>query len=70
MPAAFSRREFNDAVTFVSGCGFLGGLLSWAAAMALRGLLGREVDLERWVLNGAGVGGIAGLLILLASWLL
>lgn len=58
--SAFSRREFNDAITFVSGCGFLGGLVTWLGASAWRLISGREVDLERWILNGAGIGGVAG----------
>ncbi|MGH2709923.1 MAG: hypothetical protein ACRDH9_01805 [Actinomycetota bacterium] len=61
MLAASLRREFNDAATLISGCGVIGGALTWVGARIWMVISRKEVDLERWVLDGAGGGAILGI---------
>lgn len=61
------RHAFNEALAFVSGCSVLGGILMWAASTIWRFFTAQPVDTQKWTLNGGGIGGVAGLLVVLAE---
>lgn len=64
-PAAALPRGVTDAVTIVSGCSLLVGSLTWIGGRIWMMASRREVNLERLVLDGVGLGALIGMAVAL-----
>jgi hypothetical protein len=56
-------QKLLDAANIVSGLATVGGVLGWGAGVIWRLLLRRPVPFAEWVLHGAGLCGMLGLLL-------
>jgi hypothetical protein len=64
-PAAALPQGLSDAVTIVSGCSLLMGSLAWVGGRIWMFVSQRDVDLERLVLDGVGLGALIGIALAL-----
>lgn len=70
MLAAAFGREITDALDLVGRLSVLGGVLGWILAHVGTLASGKAVNVERWMLNGAGGGGVMGILVAIVDFLL
>lgn len=70
MLGAAIPRGFTKALEVVGGLSVLGGIVAWLLAQVWRLASGKEPELERWMLNGGGIGGSIGLVIAVLDWAL